>query len=67
MTDPLEEPEVFANRMVFRLGPSLRYPMAIHAYRGRIAVRRINVKWSGVPGIVWKIAVFVVRYRRWPL
>jgi hypothetical protein len=67
MTDPLEEgTENYANRMEFRLGPSLKYPLAIHAYRGRIPVRRINIKWSGVPGVVWKIAVFVIRYRRLP-
>jgi hypothetical protein len=30
MTDPLEEgPENYANRMEFRLGPSLKYPLAI--------------------------------------
>jgi len=49
MTDPLEEePENYANRMEFRLGPSLKYPLAIHAYRGRISVRMVGCPWRCV-------------------
>ena len=44
-----------ANRMEYRVGPSLAYPLALHFYRGRILVARVNIRWTGVLSSLWKL------------